>query len=54
MNIKWDVLLAKMITSHLITQAVLQMCKEVNKAACETMYFHLRYDTSGSASSLDS
>ncbi len=35
MNIKWDVLLAKMITSHLITQAVLQMCKEVNKAACE-------------------
>ncbi len=35
MNIKWDVLLAKMIMSHLITQAVLQMCKEVNKAACE-------------------
>lgn len=46
MNIKWDVLLAKMITSHLITQAMFQPCKEVNKAACEQCvtrrYIYLR------------
>lgn len=46
MNIKWDVLLAKMIMSHLITQVVLQLCKEVNKAAYEQRvtwrYIYLR------------